>query len=76
MQGILRSCELGQVLRDNVLQCIGQRHVTMWVVVAVGLSVRGDMHQFGPRALLHEGAEKPARKAFPVVEDSLQGNGA
>ena len=48
--------EAREIIGVDVIEGIRQGHVAMPVVVAIGLTVGGDMDQLRPRALLREGA--------------------
>ena len=56
---------------------VGQRHVAVPVVVAVGLAVGGDVHELGRPRVVGEGAERGARRrCSPFESSSVERDGA
>src|ERR1019366_3751620 len=66
--------ELGDVPSLDFVQCIGERHFAMVVMMAVAFSVGGDVNQLRSLAGVGEAAHQPFCKSFAVVQQSLEGN--
>src|SRR5258708_29461424 len=59
------TCDL---IRLNLVQRIGQGHVAVLVVMAVGLAVSGDVHELWSGALFRESAAQPLHEALAAVQ--------
>ncbi len=67
--------EASEVLGLYVMQGKGKRHVAEAVMMAVGLTVCGDVDDLSPRALLGEASEEAMGEGFPVLQKPLKGHG-
>src|SRR5215471_3345223 len=63
----------------NAVQRIGQRHVAMLVVVAIGFAIGGYVHQLRPVAFVGKSALDPRRELLSAIQQLLKshclGNG-
>src|SRR5688572_11850270 len=67
--------ELGQSLRLDVIQRVGEGHVAMTVVMAVRLAIGGDMAELRS-GLVAENAEQTLREDFTVFEQAFESDAA
>ena len=68
--------KLRQLIGLDGVQGVGQRHVAEAVVMAVTFTVRSDMDELGPVALLGERAVEPVGQILTAGEQSFKGDGA
>src|SRR5580700_4942015 len=67
--------EAGELVGFNVMQRVGERHLTFVMMMAVGFSVGGDVHELRPAAVLGEATDEAAGKAFAVREQPFKSDG-
>ena len=67
--------EAGEVVGFDVVQGVGQCHVAVAVMVAVGLAVGGDVHQLGPVAVLGKCSGQTVGEILPTIQQALEGDG-
>src|SRR5258708_1601989 len=60
--------EVGDVFRVDFVQRVGQGHVAVLVMMAVGLTVSGNVHELRPGALVRESAAQAFDKALATVQ--------
>jgi hypothetical protein len=58
--------DLRQIIGLNVAQDVGQCHIPEAVMVAIGLTVSGDMDKLGKRTCLGKGTDEPLGELFPI----------
>src|SRR6185312_13511103 len=66
---------VGQVdlfVNINVVKRVSQGHIAVFVMMAVGLAVSGNVHQLRPSALAREAAFKALGKIFTAIEQMLK----
>ncbi len=68
-------CQLREVVTLNMMQCICEGHFALLVMVAVGLTIGGDVNDLGPRARIRERGQKPSSEVFSFFEQVLEGDG-
>ena len=68
--------ELRQLVGFDVMQRVGERHLALEMMVAVGLAVGGDVHELRPAAVLGEAADQAVGEAFAIGEQPFEGDGA
>ena len=68
--------DTGQAVGLDGIEGIGQRHVPMWVVMAIGLAVGSDMDDLTPVPLFPKDTEESIGKVFSFGEQALKGNSA
>ena len=56
------------------MESISQRHVPETVMVAIGLTIGGNMNQLGPRPFFGEDTGKTAGKVITTLENILKGD--
>src|ERR1035438_7664202 len=66
----------GQTIGFDVAERVGERHIAVTVVMAVGFAICGDVGQLWPVALIVEGGQQTPGEVLPIVEQALKGNGA
>ena len=66
--------ETGEAIGLNVVECVGEGHVTEPMVVTVGFTICGDMDDLRPFRCLGKRGEKPFGKGFSTLEESFKGN--
>src|SRR5690348_12230208 len=68
-------CDLGQVVRCDVMERIRKRHLAMLVMMAVTLAVGSDVHQLRPVSLVGESAHQSRRELLPVFQQTFERHG-
>ena len=68
--------EPGELVGLDVMQRVGQRHLALEMMMAVGLAVSGDVHELRPAAVLGEAADQPVGETFAIGEQAFEGDGA
>src|SRR5215831_15536808 len=68
--------ELGEFVGLDVMQSVGERHLSLVVVVAVGFAVGGDVHELFPPPAVRESADEALGEAFAVGKQAFKGDGA
>src|SRR5512146_2982489 len=69
------SSDVRQAARLDVFQRIGQRHIAMGVMMAIGFAVGGNVHELWPAARVGETAYKTLGEVFAVGEQVFKGYG-
>ncbi len=67
--------DVRQAPRFDVVQGIGQGHIAMGVMMAVGFAVSGDVHELWPAARVRETAYQPLGEVFAVGEQVFKSHG-
>jgi hypothetical protein len=65
---------LCQVIGFNELETVSQGHVPEALVVAIGFTVRSNVHELGPAPAVVKRADQPLGKGFSALEQTLEGN--
>src|SRR5690606_38850036 len=68
--------EAGDALLLDVVQRVGQSHVGLAAVVAVGFAVGGDVDELGPGARVGKGRSQAIRQVLAAHQQVLERHGA
>src|SRR5215471_12294629 len=65
-------CQPGEVVRFDMVQSVSQRHVALFVVMAIGFTVGRYVDNLRPRPVVRKCGQQPAGKIFALVEQMFE----
>ena len=65
-----------ELVAFDVIQRVGERHVAVRMVMAVGFAIGGDVHELGPGTAVVEAAEQAMGKTLTIQQQLLEGDRA
>src|ERR1041385_977478 len=64
--------ELRELIAFNVMQSVGERHLTEAMMMTIALAISGNVHELRPGARVRKAAHQAIGEALAIVEQALE----